>query len=615
MIKKKYDRIQILPEFVANQIAAGEVVQRPESVVKELVENSLDASAETIAVVIHGGGKKLIHVVDDGIGMSKDDLLLSIRRHATSKIFNPEDLEEIWSYGFRGEALASIAAVAQLEIRTRQANDPLGWRLYVEPNKAPTLEPISIDCGTQVFVKNLFYNTPARRKFLKSDITEFRYITDTLMRIALARTDVRFVFYDEDSLVFDVKKSSLEERIRALLGDLVADSILKVDFTANDVHIWGYIGQPYLAKSIRGNQFFYLNSRSIRSRPLTYAVLLAYEHLLEKQTTPFFLINIDLEPRRYDVNVHPQKHEVKFDDERFIFNIVNQAVANSLATANLAPSVSITKIINPVEKLTDEKSSPLESPYVNKLTGEIIDFNQNRRLETNFRRLDLPRHSSKLKYQPQSDIKRIEQWEQVFAPLSDTEAQSKNYRTIVQFHNKYILLEKEDGILIIDQHAAHERILFERAGKYLENKNSITQNLLFPTKIQVNPSEFLLLKEFKDDFLALGFRFELLNESAIELIAVPSDISGRSESTIFREILADTLERNKIAPSSTRENLRASFSCKSAIKTGQALSTEEMQSLIEELFQCHNPYACPHGRPIMIEIRLTELDKNFCRIL
>lgn len=615
MIKTKYNRIQILPEFVANQIAAGEVVQRPESVVKELVENSLDAAAETIAVIIHGGGKKLIHVVDDGIGMTKDDLLLSIRRHATSKIFNPEDLEAIWTYGFRGEALASIAAVSQLEIRTRQANENLGWRLYCEPNKDPSLEPISVDSGTQVFVKNLFYNTPARRKFLKSDITEFRYISDTLMRIALVRTDVRFVFYDEDSLVFDVKKSSLEERIRALLGDLVADSILKVDYTANDVRVWGYIGQPYLAKSVRGNQFFYLNGRSIRSRPLSYAVLLAYEHLLEKQTTPFFLINIELDPRHFDVNVHPQKHEVKFDDERFIFNIVNQAVANSLAKANLAPSVSITSIINPVQKFPEVESALSQSHFVNKLTGEIIDFNQNRDFDANYRRSERSSSGSKLKYQPQVDINRIEQWEKIFTPLSGKETQSKNYRTIFQLHNKYILLEKQDGIMIIDQHAAHERILFERAGKYLETKNPISQDLLFPAKIKVNPSEFLLLKEFKEDFLALGFRFELLSDGVVELIAVPSDISNRSETTIFREILVDTLDRNKIAPSATRENLRASFSCKSAIKSGQVLSTEEMMSLVDELFECQNPYACPHGRPIMIEIKLTELDKNFCRIL
>lgn len=614
LIKTKYNRIQILHEFVANQIAAGEVVQRPESAVKELVENSLDAGAETIAVVIHGGGKKLIHVVDDGIGMTKDDLLLSIRRHATSKIFHPEDLEEISTYGFRGEALASIAAVSQIEIRTRQANDTLGWRLYCEPNKEPSIEPISIDPGTQVLVKNLFYNTPARRKFLRSNITEFRYISDTLMRIALARTDVRFVFYDEDSLVFDVKKSSLEERISALLGDTIADSILKVDYTANDVRVWGYIGQPYLAKSVRGNQFFYLNSRSIRSRPLSYAVLLAYEHLLEKQTTPFYLLNIELDPKRFDVNVHPQKHEVKFDDERFIFNIINQAVANSLAEANLAPSISITSVITPIQKLPEESTNS-QSHFVNKLTGEIIDFKQNRRTETNFRSLEQAHPLSKLKYQPQGENNRIEQWEKIFTPLSDKETQSKDYRTIVQLHNKYILLEKQDGILIIDQHAAHERILFERAGMYLETREPPNQNLLFPIKIRVNPSEFLLLKEFNKDFFALGFRFELHSYGVVELIAVPSDILGRNESIVFREILADTLERNKIAPSATRENLRASFSCKSAIKTGQVLSTEEMESLVDELFECQNPYACPHGRPIMIEILLTELDKNFCRIL
>lgn len=615
MITSKYNKIQILPEFVANQIAAGEVVQRPESVVKELVENSLDANASTIAVVIHNGGKKLIHIVDDGSAMTKEDLSLSIRRHATSKIYQPEDLEEIRTYGFRGEALASIAAVSQLEIRTRLRTEEIGWRLYSEPGKEPTIEPISIDPGTQIFVKNLFYNTPARRKFLKSDITEFRYISDTLMRIALARSDIRFIFYDEDSLVFDAKQSTPEGRIRALLGDLVADSMLKVDYLAYDIRIWGYIGQPHLARSVRGNQFFYLNGRSIRSRALSYAVLLAYEHLLEKQTTPFYLLHIELDPHRYDVNVHPQKHEVKFDDERLIFNIINTAVAETLAKSNLAPSISITTMIEPLKRVETGKNQSENSKFVNKLTGEIIDFTNQSYPQKNYRTTGIHPPTSKFKYQAPSGNVRFEQYSQILAPSSNQPQNRKNWRTIVQLHNKYIILEKEDGILIIDQHAAHERILYERAGEYLQTKNPAIQNILFPLKIKISPVEFSLLKEFREDFNSIGFRFELLSDGIVELFAVPSDIANRSEGEIFCEIISETLERNKIGTSTTRENIRASFSCKSAIKTGQRLSAEEMESLVDELFGCENPYSCPHGRPVMIEMSLTELDKNFCRIL
>lgn len=614
MTTPKYNKIQILPEFVANQIAAGEVVQRPESVVKELVENSLDAEATTIAVIIHKGGKKLINVVDDGSAMTKDDLLLSTRRHSTSKIFLPEDLEEVRTYGFRGEALASIAAVAQLEIRTRRREEELGFSLYSEPGKEPSIEPISIDPGTQVFVKNLFYNTPARRKFLKSDITEFRYISDTLMRIALARNDVRFIFYDEDSLVFDAKQSTPLERIRALLGDTVADSIIKVDYLFNDVRIWGFIGQPHLTRSVRGNQFFYLNGRSIRSRALNYAVLLAYEHLLDKQTTPFYLLHIELDPRRYDVNVHPQKHEVKFDDDRFIFNIINSAVSESLSKANLAPTISARTLIEPIKKIDESSNQSSQSDhFVNRLTGEIIDFQPKATNNHKFHPSETNPILQKFRYTPPIENKKIEQYKQILAPLAEEATETKPLGKIVQFHNKYIIIEKEDGILIIDQHAAHERILFEKAGKYFETQNPSVQNILLPPKIKLNPIELSLLKEFRDDFQRLGFRFEIFSDATVELFAVPSDISSHSEAEIFREILNETLERNKITNSITRENIRASFSCKSAIKTGQKLSTKEMVSLVEELFRCENPYSCPHGRPIIIEMTLSELDKNFCR--
>lgn len=614
---QEQNKIKILPEYIANQIAAGEVVQRPESVVKELVENSLDAGADTIAVVIHNGGKKLIHVVDNGYGMGREDLLLSIRRHATSKILSAEDLEEIRTYGFRGEALASIAAVSQLEIRSRTSNSDLGWKLISEPNKEPTVEPISMDVGTQVFVKHLFYNVPARKKFLKSDLTEFRYISDTLLKIALCRNDVRFIFYDEDSLVFDVHKSTTEERIKVLLGDLIYDSILKVDFESQGVRIWGYIGQPHLAKTSRGGQYLYLNGRSIKSRSLTYAVFLAYEHLLEKQTNPFFFINIELDPKKFDVNVHPQKQEVKFEDDKFIFNLINNAVNKTLADNNLAPSIAVSSSLEPFRKveIKEEKDTPFIQ-LVNRLTGEVVDekfqFGSKVGYYNKFRS-DI---RNKLNYLPPQKGTYPVDYSDLFVKQTSAEGvEFKPWKNVFQVHNKYIIVEKENGILLVDQHAAHERILYERAVKSIETGTVNSQRLLFPLIIQFNTIELSAVKEIHSELEKIGFRLEIRLNEEVEIIEVPNDIVNREEENIIREIVAMYIETSKVNQSTRRDNLLASYSCKAAIKTGQKLTNEEMESLLLELFNCSIPYACPHGRPVLIELTLEELDKNFCRIL
>lgn len=609
------NRIQILPEYIANQIAAGEVVQRPESVVKELVENSLDAGATTIAIVIHKGGKQLIHIVDDGCGMSRDDLELSIRRHTTSKIYTAEDLEQILTYGFRGEALASIAAVSNLEIRTRRSDDETGWRLISDPNKEPIVEPFATDKGTQVFVRNLFYNVPARRKFLKSDLTEFRYISDTLVKIALCRNDIRFVFYDEDSLIFDVQPASTRERIKDLLGDLIYESIIEVDFSYNDIRVWGFVGQPHLAKTTRGDQYLYLNGRNIRSKSLTYAVFLAYEHLLEKQANPFFLLHIELDPKRYDVNVHPQKYEVKFDDEKFIFNVVNMAVSNALSQHNLAPSVVLRPNVEPLEKIPS--TTPPDSrkfQLVNKITGEVIER------ESKAFPQDFPKEfRPKFKYSAPINHKLVENLEKIYPPLPETTTKQieteKKWKSIHQVHNKFIILEKSEGIAIIDQHAAHERILFEKFKRAFKQNEQLSQPLLFPIPVQLDPVEFSTLKEIQKDLERIGFRFELFTNGSANLLAVPYDITNRDEVGIFKELIASFINKDTLATSNSQEYLIATLSCKAAIMTGQSLSMEEMESLVAQLYECEIPYSCPHGRPVIIELSLDELDKIFCRIL
>ncbi len=609
MEKISQGKIKVLPDFIIKQIAAGEVVQRPESVVKELVENSLDAGSDTIAIVIRGGGKKLIHVVDNGCGMSRDDLMLSVKRHTTSKIYSPEDLEAIRTYGFRGEALASISSVSQLEIRSRTKDSEIGWKLYCEPNSEPTVEPINMDFGTQVFVRNLFFNVPARRKFLKSDLTEFRYISDLVMRIALVRFDVRFVFYDEDSLVFDVPKSNLEQRINDLLGDLVYGSIMKVDYEERNVRISGYIGQPHLAKISRGGQYLYLNGRIIKSRSLNYAIFLAYEHLLEKQTNPFYLLNIEIDPKEYDINVHPQKYEVKFEDDRLIFQLISNAINQTLSQHNLAPSVAVVDSYKPIatEKSVDTGSSGVT--YFNKITGEVLHSWQSQGSGKNFQHTSF---QTRLQYSAHSGTNQITQiQENLDALFAEKFSRRPNF---YQFHNKYIVVETEKGIMIIDQHAAHERIIYEKLVNSVNSNRVISQELLFPLSIRFTPSEISILREISNELRNLGLDFEIESENRAVFKSLPLDILGKADEMLLREIISGYSEIVRNEKINSRDAIIASISCKAAIKTGQKLSNEEIENLITELFRCEIPYACPHGRPVVIELTLEELDKNFCRI-
>ncbi|MCK5742693.1 MAG: DNA mismatch repair endonuclease MutL, partial [Chlorobi bacterium] len=376
MPKDTSNTITILPDFIANQIAAGEVVQRPESVVKELVENAVDAGATAIAVVVRGSGKQLIHIVDNGDGMSEEDLRLSVKRHATSKILTTEDLEEIRSFGFRGEALASISSVSNLEIRTKRDGDAHAWSLVADPMKDDIVTPCNSDKGTQIFVKNLFYNVPARRKFLKSDLTEFRYISNTMIRFALSHPQIRFTFYDNDSLIFDVKPSDIETRIEGVLGKKTAENIIPVKSDHESMSVSGFVGMPLLAKSTGSGQYLFLNDRAIISKSLNHAVFSAYEHLLERKAHPFFILNIEVDPKVIDINVHPQKQEVKFENERTVYNLVKSAIGFALQDHNLVPELHLTNDLanTPIETESAIGGSADSDLFlVNKITGEIMN--------------------------------------------------------------------------------------------------------------------------------------------------------------------------------------------------------------------------------------------------
>jgi len=632
------NKIIILPDYIANQVAAGEVVQRPESVVKELVENSLDAAATEIVVIIHDGGKQLINVIDNGSGMVKEDLILSIRRHATSKIKTQEDLERIATFGFRGEALASISSVADVEIRTKHSSEPHGWRLISEPTKQPIVEPFKIEIGTQVYVRNLFYNVPARKKFMKSKITEIRYISDTLLRIALINPEIRFTFYSDDNLIFDVKPSSWKKRIVDLLGNSAIDGFMEVAYENELINLSGYIAKPELARPTTSGQFLYVNRRPVESRNLSFAIYSAFENLLEKNLKPVFLLNLSINPEKIDVNVHPQKNEVKFDNENYVYNTLRKAVAITLEQNNLITKIDIQKGLSqqPFLRISDETNKML---LVNQVTGEIVD-NQPRPNSTeiypnhysekesykknyektkdldwnNFKELIKPKETNLNSEDEKTDI-----FSQRTMSLPNEHQPDNNLEFIIelekadywQIFKKYIIVHLKDKIILVDQHNAHERILYEQNLKKLSFSNP--NKLLFESKFNLSPPEISLVTELQNELHEIGFEFKINPPNEIVIIAVPDNVSYGEEEAVFRKIIDEYNTKYELSQIASKEKLIASISCKSAIKTSENLTTESMRRLVIDLFKCQNPYLCPHGRPIILDLKLSELDKQFGR--
>lgn len=649
----KSNKITILSDFIANQIAAGEVVQRPESVIKELIENSLDAAANSIAVIVKDAGKQLIHIVDNGTGMSQDDLALSIKRHATSKIFNAEDLDEIRTFGFRGEALASICSVANVEIRSSQLNDEHGWKLIAEPMKTDIIEPCIMDKGTQIFVRNLFYNVPARRKFLKSNITEFRYISDTMLKFAISMPEIRFTFYDSDNLIFDVFPEPLDKRIGKLFGDNIAKQIIPVDYAERNIRVFGFIGSPEIAKQTRSGQYFFLNKRSIISKSLSHAVFSSFEHLLENNRNPFFILFLELDPKKYDVNVHPQKHEVKFDDERIIYSIIHRAVANSLQRHGLIADLIVSENFSksPIEKEETSLNSNNDLLLVNKMTGEIINpnpnynqnnnynYNSSQRYNYNYTKNNYPNPNNSLtsNHFQTNDIETrvnssantensnntnnsISAFDYMFGKSIPEQISTELFNQIElqendfwQLNNKYIFVSVPDGVLIIDQHAAHERVLYEKAIKAMNKEFANAQELLFPVRVQINAIQSSIIREILEEINSIGYTIGIITESEIEISSVPLDIKSGYEAQSLIEIIELYEEGEKLQHREQRDNLAASFSCKAAIKTGEQLSKPEMKSLFRSIQKCKMPYSCPHGRPTIIKFTMQELDKRFER--
>lgn len=613
-----HNKIKILPENIVSKIAAGEVVQRPESVVKELIENSIDAGSQNIALYVKHAGKSFIQVSDDGNGMAEDDVILCIQKHATSKISSYEDLESIYTLGFRGEALSSIAAVSQLEIKTETRDEEIGSFIRVE-NGEVVKEKGSFPKGTSISVKNLFYNTPARRNFLKTDTTELRHIIDTFNKISLSHPDISFKLFNDDELIFDYKLGSLEERIRQVFADNMLDALIKVEERTDFASVYGYVGKPSMLKKSKGEQYLFLNNRYVINRQINHAVFTSYENVLEKGDYPFFILFLDIDPHRTDVNVHPNKLEVKFDDEKNIYNFVLAVVKKSLAEHDLVPSMMFNETTDETEKLRVDNF---------RRTGKH-DFSDRPAFETktSFARTDFSDKEIDLIFgtitedivKPQTpgkidspleksatEIPHIPQSQQPETPVEDN-------TFIFQLHNKYILSQIKSGLMIIDQHVAHERILYEKALKRFEVNLPFSQQLLFSRSLELDPATFALIKELEPYLRKLGFEIKFSGKSKIIIQGVPDDIKPGTEEKILLDITDEYLVNQREKHLETRDNIAKSYSCKTAIKAGDKLSENEMRLLIDQLFATSMPYVCPHGRPIVVKISINEFDRRFGR--
>lgn len=610
------DIIQLLPDSVANQIAAGEVIQRPASVVKELAENAIDAKADSITVNIKDAGKTLIQIIDNGIGMSDTDARLSFERHSTSKIKTADDLFDISTMGFRGEALASIAAIAHVNVKTRQEDVELGTEIDIEGSKVIKQEPTSCTKGTTFSVKNLFYNVPARRKFLKSNTTEFGHIMTEFQRIALANPDVEFKLYHNNSEIYILQKGNVRQRIVAIFGKRINPNLIKVESNTSIITIQGFIGKPEYARKKSGEQFFFINKRFMRSAYFNKAILKAYEAILPPETVPSYFLYFTAEPSTIDVNIHPTKTEIKFEDQQAIWQILHSAIKQSLGTNNIVPSLDFDQ-----EQGFDipvlSKDTEIKNPKID-IDPTFNPFEQNRPKPSN------PK-SSKISLEKEN----LANWDNLYKGFEKENASSDDFSFIsnenkqqafidpdlsekyFHFKNRYILTPVKSGLMVIDQKRAHERILFERFLISLSSQAVVTQKTLYPKTIELDAKDHALLLDLKDDLKNLGFDIDDFGGNAIVINGMPADSSNQEPEQIIDKFLNEFLSGEVDSKTEAKEKIAKALAKASAISSNQRLSSEEMREMVDMLFACQNPKYSPFGKLIVSIIKTDELEKRF----
>ena len=590
------NKIHILPVSLSNKIAAGEVVERPASVVKELIENSIDSDATKISVVLKNSGKELVQVVDNGLGMTGEDLKLAFKRHATSKIWKVEDLEQIETLGFRGEALPSIASVSKVEAISREKGQSVADRILLDAGRITKSDKIAAPVGTNIQVKQLFYNTPARRNFLRADSTELQQIISIIKRFFLAYPDVEFVVIHDDSELFHLKNGTIKERIIDVFGEDQVSALVKVNDQLGGIELSGFVSKPDKVRRARGNQFLFLNGRPIQHKSFNHAIMQAYGNLIQSGEYPLYCIFIELDPRLVDVNVHPSKMEVRFSNEKSLYHFFLSTIRKTFHDEKIIPSLESGTSNAFLSKFTEEdKKESILSELKNR--SKYMGRGGEQQLSLVY-----------FESGEEEDRQKEEQSEPSNAPTDVTEVH------FWQIHNRYILSQIKSGIVIIDQHVAHERILFERILRILrEGEQSVGQQLLFPQTITLSMDDFLKFKEIVHLLNKIGFVLRIFSGTSIVIDAIPVDVKVGREAPILLDII-DYYKGNPDREFDPLQKIAAAFSCKNAIKAGEQLSQAQMHAMIDQLFACESPYFCPHGRPVIITMDLEEFDRKFKRI-
>jgi DNA mismatch repair protein MutL len=613
------DIIQLLPDHVANQIAAGEVVQRPASVVKELLENAIDAGATKISLVVKDAGKILVQVTDNGIGMSTTDARLSFERHATSKIKTAEDLFNLHTKGFRGEALASIAAIAHVELKTKTGEAEVGTKICIEGSNVVSQEAEVAPKGTTIAVKNLFYNIPARRNFLKSNAVETRHIIDEFHRVAMAHPQVAFSMIHNGSDVFNLPPSNIRQRIVNIFGSKTNQKLVPVAEETEIVKVNGFVMKPEFARKSRGEQFFFVNDRYIKSPYLHHAVSSAFEGLIRDGMHPGYILFLDVEPTSIDINIHPTKTEIKFDDEHAIYAMLRSTIKHGLGQFSVAPVLDF------------NKDSGFDTPYEYSKKSPVLpsievdrDFNPFKESEkkgggfTKYK--EKPTHWESLyvglkddlsELSDKTDVTQIEfESEEVTGRLFDTQETDSGQLTF-QLQHKYIISPIKSGMMVIHQHLAHQRILYEELLRNITVKEAVSQQLLFPMEIDVSKPDIAILQKVREQLEHTGFLFESFSEEKLSISGIPVGLNDSNAGKVLEQLITDIRDEVPEASFSLNDLLAKSMAKSMAVRTGTALNKAEREHLVNRLFACKEPSVSPDNTPVLITLDVTELDKRF----
>lgn len=619
--------IQLLPDHVANQIAAGEVVQRPASVVKELLENAVDAGATEVKLIVKDAGKTLVQVIDNGKGMSVTDSRLCFERHATSKIRNAEDLFSLHTKGFRGEALASIAAIAHVELKTKQDQDELGTHLIIEGSKFISQDVAVLPRGTSFSIKNLFFNIPARRNFLKSDTVEFRHIIDEFERVALAHANIGFILYHNGSEMFNLPASNQRQRIVNVFGGRTNEKLVPVTETTEIVTIQGFVCKPEFAKKNRGEQFFFVNDRFIKSGYLHHAVTAAYEGLLKDGAQPGYFLYLEVPPHTIDINIHPTKTEIKFDDEHALYAILRSAIKHSLGQFNVAPVLDFDRDSNLDTPYTYEKrEAVMPTVVVDRNFNPFSEEKPSRGTSDSSRGFSSP---------PSFRKEKTPVWESMYTGLTEatediTSGAEMNFETeevtgslfndhevehavqkTYQIHKKYIVSPIKSGLVIIDQKRAHQRILYEQFLTNITVHHAASQQLLFPLMLYYNKSELDLVEEMRGALENTGFVFAEFNHDHIVVSGLPVNVAESEVSILLEELINDLQQEVPDSSFSQTDSIAKSMARSLAIKTGIIMTEKEQENMVNSLFACKEPGVSPFNKPTFITVSVEDLDKRF----